>query len=287
MNNPPSSRSALYLPASNQRAIEKSRSIPADAIIFDLEDSVAPSAKQSARDQLIVAFEEGGFDKPLIIRCNSIGSTDYLQDLDTIAACKPDAVLLPKVSFVSDVETFEADAINREMAGSLHCWYMIETLSGLMHLREIVQAGCDSRCALQCLVLGHNDLAVETGVSVEHNRQYLIPWMMQLVLTARYFGVSALDSVYNDHRNLDGFEEEVKQAKDMGFSGKSLIHPAQVEIANRVFRPSEQQLSEAREIVAAFEKAKNVNAGVISLNGRMVERLHLEQAQHLLLQHDS
>lgn len=277
-------RSALYLPASNARAIEKSRTIAADAIIFDLEDSVAPSARPAAREQLIAAFGQGSFGKPTTIRCNAIGSADYLLDMDTIAACQPDAVLLPKVSSVESVQTFEADAVKRGIAGSFAAWYMIETVAGLIDLKAIVDAGITSRCALQCLMLGHNDLAAETGVSLDNQRQYLIPWLMQAVLTAKHAQVSILDSVYNDHKDLHGFEVEVTQSKAMGFDGKSLIHPAQVEITHRVFRPSAAQLQEAREIVALFNDPANEAAGVVSMNGRMVERLHLAQAQALLQQ---
>jgi citrate lyase subunit beta/citryl-CoA lyase len=239
-------RSALYLPASNARAIEKSRTIAADAVIFDLEDSVAPSAKATARAQLAEAFKQGGFDKTTVIRCNAVESPDYLRDLDTISECLPDAVLIPKVSDVGAVETFESDAINRGVAGKFATWYMIETVAGLMNLKEIVQRGINTRCPLRCLVLGHNDLAVETGVSLGNQRQYLIPWLMQAVLCARHFDLSILDSVYNDHRDLEGFEAEVSQTKAMGFDGKSLIHPAQVEITNRVLRPGEAELAECR-----------------------------------------
>lgn len=287
MNSIPRLCSALYLPASNSRAIEKSRSIPADAIIFDLEDSVAPAAKKDAREQLVAAFKEGGFGKTTVVRCNAINSADYLLDLDILGACQPDAVLVPKVFDVESVGTFESDTINRGIAGKFNTWYMIETAAAVVNLKEIVQAGIGTRSQLSCLVLGHNDLAVETGVSVEGNRQYLIPWLMQSVLIARHFNLTVLDSVYNDHKDLNGFEAEAVQARAMGFNGKSLIHPAQVEITNRVFQPGEQEMTEARAIVSAFARPENANAGVISLDGKMVERLHLAQAQRLLDQYDT
>ncbi len=286
MNSTPRLCSALYLPASNTRAIEKSRTIAADAVIFDLEDSVAPAAKAEAREQLAAAFKQGGFGKTTVIRCNAINTPDYLLDLDVLGACQPDAVLVPKVSSLENVETFESDTINRGIAGKFNTWYMIETAAAVVNLKEIAQAGIDTRSQLSCLVLGHNDLAVETGVSVEGNRQYLVPWLMQAVLIARHFNLTVLDSVYNDHKDLTGFEAEAAQARAMGFNGKSLIHPAQVEITNRVFQPGEQEIAEARAIVSAFSRPENVNAGVISLDGRMVERLHLAQAQRLLDRYD-
>ena len=283
MKNPSPLRSALYLPASNGRAIEKSRTIAADAVIFDLEDAVAVNAKQNARQQLIDAFETPNFGgSATVIRSNPINTADYLKDLDTVAACNPDAILLPKVSSVADVETFEADAINRGYKSECKTWFMIETAAGLMNLTDIVKAGLDSRFRLECLVVGHNDLALDTGVSLAGGRDYLLPWLMQLVLHGSHFGIAVLDSVYNNYKDTDGFELEASQAKAMGFDGKTLIHPTQVEIGNRVFSPSESELQEAGAIIAAFESAENADAGVISLDGKMVERLHLEQARRLV-----
>ncbi len=283
MKNATRLRSALYLPASNARAIEKSRTIAADAVIFDLEDAVAVNAKQNARQQLIDAFETPDFGGSVtVIRSNPINTAEYLNDLDTVAACNPDAILLPKVSSVADVETFEADAINRGYKRECKTWFMIETAAGLMNLTEIVKAGLDSRFRLECLVVGHNDLALDTGVSLAGGRDYLLPWLMQLVLHGSHFGIAVLDSVYNNYKDTDGFELEASQAKAMGFDGKTLIHPTQVEIGNRVFSPGESELREASAIIAAFESAENADAGVISLDGKMVERLHLEQARKLV-----
>ena len=283
MNNNNLLRSALYLPASNARAIEKSRAIPADAVIFDLEDSVAPEAKSLAREQLCDAFEQPEFGtSTTVVRTNQINTADYLRDLDTVAVCKPDAVLLPKVSTVDDIETFEADAIKRGFKPECQSWYMIETASGLVNLRDIIIAGRKSRFRVGCLIVGHNDIALDTGVSLEGGRNYLLPWLMQLVLHGRHFGVPVLDSVYNNFKDTDGFSVEAAQAKAMGFSGKTLIHPAQVCITNNVFSPSSQEMAEARAIISAFAQPENANAGVISLDGKMVERLHLQQAEALV-----
>jgi citrate lyase subunit beta/citryl-CoA lyase len=283
MNKTKPLRSVLYMPASNARAIEKSRTIPADAVIFDLEDAVAPDAKPLAREQLCEAFEQPEFGgSTTVVRTNRINSADYLKDLDTVAACKPDAVLLPKVSTVDDVETFEADAINRGFKNECQTWYMIETAAGLINLREIITAGLDSRFRVGCLIVGHNDIALDTGVSLEGGRDYLLPWLMQLVLHGRHFGVPVLDSVYNNFKDTEGFAAEAAQAKAMGFSGKTLIHPAQVDIANDVFSPSPDEMAEAKAIINAFAQPENANAGVISLDGKMVERLHLQQAEELV-----
>ena len=276
-------RSALYLPASNARAIEKSRTINADTIIFDLEDSVAPNAKASARQQLIDAFSDDGFgDSRTVIRSNPIGSEDYLKDIRTVAECSPRAILIPKVSSASDVENFHRDAIANGLDESIQSWYMIESSGGIVELPAIIKAGLDNPCLLQCLVVGHNDLAKETGVSLVDNRRFLIPWLMQIILLAKHYKLEVLDSVWNDFKDLDGFRLEGQQAKAMGFSGKTLIHPSQVEVANEVFYPDQQEISRALKIVAAFKIPANRDAGVINLDGEMIERLHLQQVTEML-----
>lgn len=279
----PRLNSVLYLPASNVRALEKARTIPADAIVFDLEDSVAPQAKAQAREQLISALKQGDYGGSVtVVRTNQIDSPDYLKDLDTIVKCRPQVVLLPKVSTATHVATFEQDALARGLKEGTGVWYMIETAGGLVNLENIIQTGVNSRYEPECLVVGHNDLAVETGVTVTPGREYLIPWLMQLVLHAKHNRLTVLDSVYNNHKDLAGFEAQTLQAKAMGFSGKSLIHPAQVDICNRVFSPTAAEIEHARAVVAAFASAENSGAGVISLNGEMIERMHLEQAKQVL-----
>lgn len=283
MNKNPLFRSALFLPASNARAIEKSRTINADTIIFDLEDSVAPNAKASARQQLIDAFSDGGFgDSRTVIRSNPIGSEDYLKDIRTVAECSPQAILLPKVSSGGDIKTFHRDSIANGLNESIQSWYMIESSGGIIELPEIIKSGLGDRYSLQCLVVGHNDLAKDTGVSLIDNRRFLIPWLMQIILLAKHHQLEVLDSVWNDFKNLDGYRLEAQQAKAMGFSGKTLIHPSQVEIANEVFYPDQQAISQALKIVAAFTLSANRDAGVINLDGEMIERLHLQQAKEML-----
>lgn len=276
-------RSALYLPCSNTRAIEKSRSIDSDCIIFDLEDAVGAAEKAPARQALCAAFENGGFgDSVTAVRVNEIGSDDYRLDLDTVARCQPDLILLPKVSSVAAVEAFDRDAADASLAPSLRSWFMIETVAALIDLAAIARAGTQSDHALQCLVIGTNDIARETGVSMAAERRYLIPWLMQTILVARNCNLQVLDGVWNRFRDTEGFLHEARQAADMGFDGKTLIHPAQVAVANEIFSPSAEQLEQARRIVEAFAKAENLQRNVVNLDGEMVERLHLEQAQALL-----
>lgn len=283
MENHPLLRSVLYVPALNQRAIEKVRSIDVDVIVFDLEDSVAPDSKQQARHNLLECFSSGHFgDSATVIRTNTIGGADYLEDLHVISQCNPGAVLLPKVSTVADVEAFERDAVENGLKETLHCWFMIETVASIVNLQDIAAAGQQCRYSLQALVIGHNDLSLESGVSYTGNRQFFLPWLMQILLHAKHCDLAVVDSVWNHFKDLDGFRTETLQAKEMGFSGKSLIHPSQVDITNQIFTPDAAQIAEAKLIIAAYQQPENVNAGVINLQGRMVERLHLQQAYNLL-----
>ncbi|MGB7180676.1 MAG: CoA ester lyase [Burkholderiaceae bacterium] len=276
-------RSVLYMPASNIRAIDKARTLPADAVVFDLEDAVAPAAKPQARENLIAAFAQGGFgQRETVIRTNSIGGADFQLDLQTIARCKPDAVLLPKVSSVAQVQTFNQDAAALGLPAGLQAWFMIETVPGLVDLAAIVRTGVNSQFPLTCLAVGTNDIAKDTGVSTGNQRQYLVPWLMNIVLHAKAAGVVVLDGVWNDFKNTSGFDAEALQSVAMGFDGKTLIHPSQIESANRLFSPDPAQVAQARKIVAAFELPEHAHAGVINLDGEMVERLHLAQAQTLL-----
>lgn len=276
-------RSALYVPASKDRAIEKSVDIDADWLIFDLEDSVSQVEKPAAREALQNAFRDKDFGRSQrAIRCNAINSAEFPDDIKTVAQCCPDAIVLPKVSSASELEKFAELAGAVELKSSVRCWLMIETAAGIARLEGIVDYGCELQWRLQTLVVGHNDIASETGVSLREERRYLMPWLMQIVLQAKRSEVNVLDSVWNKFRDPDGFEKEAMQAGYMGFDGKTLIHPSQVEIANRVFTPSDQEVTHAQSIVDAFAKPENKDMNVISHNGEMVERLHLTQAQKLL-----
>ena len=276
-------RSAMYVPAINQRAIEKSRSLDMDSVIFDLEDAVAPEMKQQARAQLVQAFAAGGFGhRETVIRVNAVDTDDFEQDLDAVARCRPHAVLLPKVSRPEDLEALAGRLAAHGLPASVLAWAMVETVDALADLDAIVTAGRSLRSRLDCLVVGTNDIAKETGVDAGEQRRYLVPWLMNVVLVAKRHRVCVLDGVWNDFADREGFDAEARQSVKMAFDGKTLIHPTQVEPANRIFSPSADALAQARSIAEAFARPENAGKGVINLDGQMVERLHLEQAQRLL-----
>ena len=276
-------RSVLYLPASNLRAIAKARTLAADSIVFDLEDAVAPLARRDARRNLVAAFAEGGFEsRETVIRTNAVESADFNADLETVAECAPHAVLLPKVSTTTSIDTFTLAAREAGLLESIASWYMIETLAGLWNLRSLLEAGTRAPNRLAALVVGTNDLAKESGVWPGDERRYLVEWLMQVVLAAKACHCVVLDGVWNDFKDLAGFEREALQGKRMGFDGKTLIHPAQIDAANRVFCASADEIAHAQRIVDAFAQPGNADAAVINLDGEMVERLHFEQASRLL-----
>lgn len=281
-------RSAMYVPATNRRAMAKAHSIDCDVIIFDLEDAVVPDMKETARRNLVEAFTAESFpNKETVIRVNGIGTVDFDKDLDVVAQCHPDALLVPKVSGAEDFRLLSVAIAGHNMTNSIRLWVMIETAAALSNLDHLVATGLASQPKLDCLVVGTNDVAKETGVFPGDQRMFLLPWLMNIVLAAKRHGVCVLDGVWNDFADQSGFDAEASQSVKMAFDGKTLIHPCQVEPSNRVFSPSEVAVLEAREIVAAFAKEENLSAGVINLSGKMVERLHLVQAQRVLTMHDA
>ena len=281
-------RSALSVPAINRRALLKSADLGADILIFDLEDSVAPEKKSEARDTLRQHFEASrtlsvGQHAPLkVVRINAFDTPWFEADMQAVLACQPDAVLLPKVEGTRAI--FEvADRLGEEDAPpALRIWAMIETPKAVLNAALIAEAAHTPDARLETFVIGLNDLRKATGVLPQAGRQHLLPWMMQILLAARAYGLTVLDSVSNDFRDLDAFAAECAQGRAMGFDGKMLIHPAQIEPANRLFAPSPEALGEARAIVAAFADPAAAGLGVVSIDGRMVERLHLEEATRLI-----
>ena len=276
-------RSVLYVPATNDKALVKITSLACDAVIIDLEDAVAPPDKIAARQKLAGIFANrpsGG--REMVIRINALSSEWGADDLAAAAVCKPDGVLLPKVDTPRDI--LEAgDMLDDDLApDELKLWAMIETPKALLNIGAVAELGRDPASRLNCFVAGTNDLIKDTGVLATSDRRYITPWLMQMVLAARAGGLDMLDGVSNDFRNLDAFERECAESAAMGFDGKTIIHPAQIEPANRAFLPSGAALAEAEKIVAAFERPENNGKAVISLDGRMVERLHLAQAEKLL-----
>lgn len=277
-------RSVLYVPASNQRAIEKSSTINADWIVFDLEDSVAVEAKALAREALIEAFRNGKIvNKRSVIRCNAVDTEEISADVKAIADCLPNAVLIPKVESTDTVRQFCKIAEDADLNQRISSWFMIETANGIAQLADIIHSAKSMNWLLTTLVVGHNDIASETGVSLDLDRKYMIPWLMQIVLHARANDLRVLDSVWNNFKDLVGFEKEANQARQMGFDGKTLIHPAQVDIASRIFSPTEDEIIRAKRIVDAFNKTENLQMNVVNIDGEMFERLHLQQAERLLI----
>lgn len=274
-------RSVLYVPASNEKALAKAVGLNCDVIIFDLEDAVAPADKVLARErlkQVFPTFPKNGVEK--VIRVNALSTEWGLEDLAAARACRPDAVLLPKVDTPRDVHDAD-DALDDEDA-DLRIWAMIETPRAMLNLGPIAELGRDRAARLACLVAGTNDLAKETGVALTNDRRFLAPHLAQIVMAARAGGLDVLDGPFNNFGNVTAFEDQCRQAAQMGFDGKTLIHPAQIHAANSIFAPSPDAVEDARTVVAAFALPENAAKGVISLNGRMVERLHLDQAERLI-----
>ncbi len=264
-------RSALFMPATNIRALQKAPSLDCDCLIFDLEDAIAGEDRAAAHSNLLTHVKGRDFGRrERIIR---IGNID---DLEIALQLRPDAVLVPKISFPNDL-TGIAQILDQ--AGSaIPLWAMIETPAALMNLREI--AGASRRLAT--LVVGPNDLAKDTGIKPEKGRPNLHPFLMMIIAAARANGLAVLDGVYNNFRDSEGFAEECRDAAAMGFDGKTLIHPSQIDPANSAFGASEAELDTARAIINAFALPQNALKGVIQLDGEMVERLHLQQAEALI-----
>ncbi|MCT6838106.1 MAG: CoA ester lyase [Bifidobacteriales bacterium] len=276
-------RSVLYVPASNAKALAKIASLDADAVIFDLEDAVAPQAKDDAREALRDYFRANPASKAeRIIRINALASEWGAEDLLAARACKPDAILLPKVETPQDVTGVTEILEETDASENIRLWAMIETPRGILNADEIAELGLRSTGRLDCFVVGTNDIAKETGVSTEGNRAYLVPWLMQIVLCAKAGKLDVIDGVYNDFADAAGFTLECDQGAKMGFDGKTLIHPAQIGAANHAFSPDEAALAAARSIVEAFSLPENADKGAIALNGRMIERLHLANAEKMM-----
>jgi citrate lyase subunit beta/citryl-CoA lyase len=273
-------RSVLYMPGANERALEKAKSLPADTLILDLEDSVAPEGKVAARDNVCAAVKGGGYGRrELVIRVNAIETAWGMDDLRAATSVTPDAILVPKVSSPGDIVTVAKvlGAINAP--DKVRLWAMMETPSSVLNAREIAALGTDPENRLGCLVMGTNDLLKESRARALHNRIAVVPWLAMTIVAARAYGLDILDGVYNDYRDEVGFSEECEHGRTLGMDGKTLIHPSQVVPCNKIFSPTHEEVSWARKIIAAFEGPANAHKGVITLEGRMVERLHLVMAR--------
>ena len=276
-------RAVLFVPASNEKAIAKLPSLACDTVIFDLEDAVAPEAKMSARERLKTWFAARPKDGPeCVIRINPLASEWGSDDVAAACACAPDAVLLPKVNTPRDIHDFDDALDEADAPENLKLWIMVETPKAMLNIGALAEFGRDRAARLDCFVSGTNDLIKDTGVMATADRRYIMPWLMQMVLAARAGGLDVLDGVSNDFRDLDAFARECAEGAAMGFAGKTLIHPAQIEAALKAFSPSAEAIAEAETIRSAFALSENSDKGVISINGKMVERLHLAQAERLL-----
>ena len=273
-------RSVLYVPASNDKALAKIASLACDTVIIDLEDAVAPAEKVAAREKLAGILAARRCE--MVVRVNPLSSEWGADDLLAVAKAEADGILLPKIA--TPREILEAgDMLDDNFApDTVKLWAMVETPKALLNIGAIAELGRDPASRLACFVAGTNDLVKSTGIMATPDRRYLMPWLMQLVLAARAGGLDVIDGVANDFRDLDALARECAEGAAMGFDGKSLIHPAQIEAANRAFTPAPEALAAARLIKDAFARPENAGKGVIALDGRMVERLHLAEAEKLL-----
>jgi citrate lyase subunit beta/citryl-CoA lyase len=276
-------RSVLYMPAANERALEKAKTIAADAIIFDLEDAVAPDAKPDARARAVAAVQSGEYgNRELTIRCNGLDTEWGADDIAAAGAASPSAVVIPKVDTVEQVDAVSAQLDAAGASADTMIWPMIETPTAMFNVRSIA---AHPRVAV--LVMGTNDLAKELRSPIVDGRHPLVPHLATALLAAREAGKVILDGVYNDVKNLDGFAAECQQGMEMGFDGKTLIHPSQVDPANDVWAPSADEIEHAERVIAAFDEAVAAGKGVVTVDGRMVENLHVDNARRVLATSDA
>lgn len=272
-------RSALFMPASNPRALAKARSLPADIIILDLEDAVAPEQKDEARDAAVATIYSGGFgNREVAIRVNGLDTPWGAADLAAVANCGVDAVVAPKVNGPQDVLAWNEALAHA--ASDLQLWTMIESCGSFLRLDAMGALAASTRLSLW--IAGTNDLAREMRARTRPDRAVFRPMLAFAVAAARAHGLTILDSVCNEFRDLDLFRAEVEQGVDLGFDGKSLIHPDQIGPCNQGFSPSAQDLEQARRIIEAFAQPEAMGKGAIRVDGKMVELLHLEEAQRLV-----
>ena len=271
-------RSVLYMPSSNERALEKAKSIACDALIFDLEDAVAPDAKEAARANAVAAAQSGEYGhREVTIRCNGLDTPWGADDLAAAATSGAASVVIPKVNSVDYLNEIEQRLDAAGAPAEMTIWAMIETPTAIMDVRAIAH-----HPRVNVLVMGNNDLAKELRTGVLPERTPLIPHLALALLGAREADKVILDGVYNDVRDPDGFLVEAEQGKAMGFDGKTLVHPSQVDPANEVWAPSADEVDFSRRVIEAFEAAEAEGRGVVTVDGRMIENLHVENAKRIL-----
>ena len=274
-------RSVLYMPGSNPKALAKARELAADAVILDLEDSVAPEAKVEARERVMAEVRAGGFGlREVLIRVNGVHTPWGEADLEAAAAAGPDGVLLPKVDSPGTV--LHAARFLRDAPEKTRIWAMMETPNAMLSAAAIAATAADPASRLAVLVLGLNDLAKETRARLTPGRSAFQAWLSVCVAAARAHNCDVIDGVYNEIKDLEGFRAECRQGLEFGFDGKTLIHPSQIEICNETFGPTEAEISQARAVIAAFDLPENQSKGVLQIDGRMVELLHAQMARRTL-----
>lgn len=273
-------RSVLYMPGANDRALDKAKTLPADALILDLEDSVGPDMKAEARAKIAAAVKGGGYGaRELVIRINGLDTPWGIEDLKMAAAVNPHAVLVPKVARPGDIVNVSRIHAGLGGAEQTRMWAMMETPMAIFNVREIASVHQVAR--LSCLVLGTNDLLKESRALATGGRFAILPWLSMTLLAARAYGLDVIDGVYNDFRDEAGFRAECEQGRTLGMDGKTLIHPGQIAVCNEMFSPAPEDVAWARKIIAAFQLPENAAKGVITIDGKMVERLHLAMAERV------
>jgi citrate lyase subunit beta/citryl-CoA lyase len=272
-------RSVLYMPGANERALEKAKTLPADALIFDLEDAVAPDAKEAARERVCAAAASGEYGtREVTIRVNGLDTEWHDADVRAAAKAGPAAIVVPKINSAREVHNIERALELGGAPAHTKIWAMLETPVAMLHAEEIASASE----RLTVLVMGTNDLAKELHAEHVPGRAPLLGGLSLSLLAARASGKVILDGVYNDVKDLEGFEAECLQGRQFGFDGKTLIHPGQLEACNRVFAPSEAEIAQARKIIDAFTQAQSAGQGVVTVDGRMIENLHVDNARRVL-----
>jgi citrate lyase subunit beta/citryl-CoA lyase len=268
------------MPGANERALEKAKTLDADALILDLEDSVAPDSKADARARVAAAVKGGGYGRrELVIRINGLDTPWGVDDLRMAAEANPHAILVPKVARPGDI--VNASRIHLAMGGTetTRMWAMMETPMAIFNVREIASVHQVAR--LSCLVLGTNDLLKESRALATGGRFAILPWLSMTLLAARAYGLDVIDGVYNDFRDEAGFRAECEQGRTLGMDGKTLIHPGQIDVCNELFSPAPEEVEWSHRIIEAFKLQENEKKGVITIDGKMVERLHLSMAERM------
>jgi citrate lyase subunit beta/citryl-CoA lyase len=276
-------RSVLYMPGSNARALQKAKTLSADALIFDLEDAVAPDDKVMAREQVCAAVTEGGYGgREVVIRVNALETPWGAADIITACEAAPDAILIPKVIHSGDIISAAKLLQSVHAPEKVRLWAMMETPMAILNARTIAARAVYNDNRLDCLIMGTNDLIKESRARALHDRFAVVPWLAMTLAAARAYKLDIIDGVYNDFRDMDGFRDECEKGRILGMDGKTLIHPSQVGPCNEIFSPSAEEVEWSRKVIDAFGLPENEKKGVIVVEGQMVERLHFGMAQRVV-----